>query len=149
MSPHEHLERSIRSLSLCVCVWEREREREREREKDRREDKRNKDRIALLCVQGDSFGTDIDKNMGCPSLWNSHHITWILDPGHRAGLGYFALLWFNFSLLFSYSSIFELECWLRDLLFQKHWTFLFLFEFPEAHNWVCLESSRRFWTYSH
>jgi hypothetical protein len=49
-------------------VCEREREREREREKDRREDKRNKDRIALLCVQGDSFGTGIDKNMGCPSL---------------------------------------------------------------------------------
>jgi hypothetical protein len=55
---------------------------EREREKDRREDKRNKDRIALLCVQGDSFGTDIDKNMGCPCSLKltSYH----MNPGSWA-----------------------------------------------------------------
>jgi hypothetical protein len=49
-----------------VFVRERERERERERDKDRRKDNRNKDRLALLCVPGDSFGIDIGKNMGCP-----------------------------------------------------------------------------------
>jgi hypothetical protein len=61
-------------LDLFVCMCEREGER--------REDNRNKDRLALLFVQGGNFGRDIDKNMGCsrPLELTSYHTC----PGSRA-----------------------------------------------------------------